>query len=204
MITSQNEGVNKMEKKRSWPPSLLLAIAAGILLAAVSYVSYNVYEAWKRSKLADDSFKPQMSVSADQIRGIAKAIETYEKNHTFRPERLEELVMDGLIKAADLFDENRKSIPSVESKTGRFEINPDVLYFPALRKNDPGDLVLLCTVLLRTENEKFHVVTNDGKYKQLLPRELVAELQKTYTYLGGIIQSQSPAKPPAITSPPPD
>ncbi len=132
------------------------------------------------------------SVSAEQIQHIAGAISQYEKTNGRRPERLEMLVKAGLIKCEAFFDDRQSKPSEIDEKTGRFVHNPHVLYFPAVLKSDPGDMVLLCTITLRENGGKFQVIYNDGSHAKLDSRELIMALQKTYTYLGrNILKEQA-------------
>ena len=101
-----------------------------------------------------------------------------------------------MLDAKALFDERRSETPTIDAATGRFAANPDVVYFPALRKDDPGELVLLCTLLLRDKGEAFHVVYNDGRYAALGARELVQALNRTYRYLGACLAGPQVATAP--------
>ena len=118
------------------------------------------------------------------IRRTHRAVQAYERTHGRRPERLEALVAEKLIDAKNLFDEQTREIPVIDAKTGRFSENPNVLYFPAVRKTDPPDLVLLCTPPSDRPGNEFHVIHSDGRYAEVTSRELIGLLQKTYTYLG--------------------
>ncbi len=71
-----------------------------------------------------------------------------------------------------------------DSAAGRFKTNPDIIYFPAVRKDGPANLVLLCTVLLREKDGRFQAVHNDGRCEQLAAHHLILALQRTYTYIG--------------------
>ena len=113
-----------------------------------------------------------------------RAIRPYENKHGRRPKRLETLVTGKLIGARDLFDEQTKDIPAIDARTGRIDCSPQVLYFPAVRKTCPPDLVLRCTLLLHQPGDLFPVVHNDGRYAEMTSHELIGLLQKTYTYLG--------------------
>ncbi|MDY7011745.1 MAG: hypothetical protein SVV80_13490 [Planctomycetota bacterium] len=130
-----------------------------------------------------------MCISEPQIRKVWEAIGGFSKEHNRRPEQLEMLTAGGYLKQADLFDARRKDAPAIDGQTGRFVINPDVLYFPALREEDPADLIVLCTVLLAAADGKYHAVFNDGRYAALAPHELVMALNRTYEYIGGEVIS---------------
>ncbi len=141
-------------------------------------------------------FKPAMSVSEPQIRKVWEAIGRFSKEYNRRPDTLEMLTGGGYLKPADLFDARRKDAPAIDSQTGRFVINPDVLYFPALRAEDPAEMVLLCTVLLAEKGGKYHVIFNDGRYAALTPHELVMALNRTYEYIGGKVITAPAASQP--------
>ncbi len=137
--------------------------------------------------------QPAMSISEPQIRRVWEAIGGFSKEYNHRPDTLEILTAGGYLKPADLFDARRKDALAIDVQTGRFATNPDVLYFPALRAEDPADLIVLCTVLLATDGGKYHVIFNDGRYAALTPHELVMALNRTYEYIGGKVILTAPA-----------
>ncbi len=140
--------------------------------------------------------QPAMSISEPQIRKVWKAIGTFSKENNHRPDTLEILTGGGYLKPADLFDERRKETPALTTQPHRFAINPDVLYFPALRAEDPADMVLLCTVLLAEDGEKYHIIFNDGRYAALTSHELVMALNRTYEYIGSkVITAPATSQP---------
>ncbi len=132
------------------------------------------------------SFKPGLSVTAEQIRTVGGAIAKYELAKGERPMALRELVGEGLLTHADMC--------GPQKVTSLMESIPDVLYFPALVKDDPGDLVLLCTLLLREKADKFQVIRNDGSYDALDANALTIALNRTYTYIGRQIAKQPSAE----------
>jgi len=147
-------------------------------------------------------FVRSSALSADQMRSVGRAVAQYEQETGERPARLEDAVKAGDLDACNLFDED-EDVPEIDAATGRFAENPHVLYFPAVRKDDPGDLVLLCTLLLRERDDAFRVIYNDGKYAELTRRQLIQALQRTYTYLGAKIQGMpvpQTATRPAVTN----
>ncbi len=167
-------------------PTPILVVPIGFILGAVFWALVFPFVQDVYSHIAGTDFEPQSAVSARQIREIAGAISGYEKAGGERPSHLTELVEAGMLDEAALLDERRD-----EPKDGA-----DVLYFPALRANDPGDLVLLCTLLIRREGDSFHVITNDGSYAAMSPRRLVITLNRTYRYLGAKIDGPRPTPRP--------
>ncbi|MCK4624328.1 MAG: hypothetical protein KAV00_03385 [Phycisphaerae bacterium] len=165
-------------KKRSY--SFAKGAIAGLLLIIGIWIAGQVYEGQKPGY----SFQPGMSISEPQIRKVCEAIGTFSKEYNRRPDRLEMLTAGGYLKPADLFDARRKDTLAIDAQTGRFATNPDVLYFPVLRAEDPAEMVLLCTVLLAEDGGKYHVILNDGQYAALTSHELVMALNLTYEYIG--------------------
>ena len=149
---------------------VLLGVVFGVLF---QIFAYPLLVRWWESR-AEGGF----AVSSEQMHRIADAVWQYEKADGERPMRLAELVETGMLDAGALPDERRDE-PS--------ENEADVLYFPALRASDPGNLVLLCTLLVRGEGEKFHVITNDGNYAEMPAHDLVMALNRTYKHLGSEI-----------------
>lgn len=140
-------------------------------------------------------FTSRMTVSAKQIKAVGKAIETYAAKRKERPERLEQLVDAGLLSASQLYDARRgKVAPTVDPETHHYVPHPDVLYFPALTTKDPPRLVLLCTLLLHADGDRYQVITNNGAYEDMDARELVVTLQKTYTHIGSLLREKNPAR----------
>ncbi len=125
------------------------------------------------------------AVTAEKIRKVGDAIAKYELAKGERPMALRELVGEGLLTHADMCDPDMADLS---------ESVPDVLYFPALVKDDPGDLVLLCTLLLREKEDKFQVIRNDGSYDALDANALTIALNRTYTYIGRQIAKQPSAE----------
>ncbi len=159
-------------KKKTSP--FTWGVAISLLAGAVFFVGLSVF-----LKCEDEHpFQSQMTLSIEQIRKVAGAVADYEKSNQRRPENLEALVKAGLLSSGDLFDPKRS--PSSDS-------NPDLLYFPALRRTDPADLVLLCTITTRKRGGSLLAVMNDYSTVELTPQELRAALQRTYSYLGGQI-----------------
>jgi hypothetical protein len=159
-------------KKKTSP--FTWGIAISLLVGVVFFVGLSV------SLKCEDRhpFRSQMALSIEQIRKVVDAVADYEKSNQRRPVNLEALVKADLLSMGDLFDPKR----SPDS-----DFNPDVLYFPALRKTDPADLVLLCTIVTRKRGEPLLAVMNDYSTVELSPKELRAALQRTYSYLGGQI-----------------
>ena len=131
-------------------------------------------------------FKSQMTVSAEQIKAIGRAIEAYEAKHKGRPERLSQLVDAGMLRPSQLHDQRRGRAKSI--------VDPDVLYFPAVTRKDPPHLVLLCALLLQEDKDKYQVITNDGDHREMDRHELVAALQRTYTHIGRVLREKELAK----------
>ncbi len=132
-------------------------------------------------------FSPGTTVSEKQIRAAASAVATFAKEKGHRPQTLEEAVQEGMVGAGELLDAKQGPAPAIDANTGRFAESPDVIYFPALRADDPGDLVLLCTFLVHREGDSYHVIYNDGHYAALGPHELVQAINRTYAYLASRI-----------------
>ena len=170
---------------------LALAWIALVVAFIAGFVSLRVHGSLR------EGFQAAPTVSGEQIQRIAAGVAGYEQANGRRPERLEDVVKAGLLDARNLFDEE-EDVPEIDAATGRFAENPHVLYFPAVRKDDPGDLVLLCTLLLRERDDKFRVVYSDGRYAELTSRQLIQALQRTYTYLGAEIQG---LPQPSVPSP---
>ena len=164
-----------------WAISALL-LAAAIVIGTLLRVSRPRPRAWA----------PSDTVSADQIRRIAAAIGQFADSNGHRPMRLEQLVQTGVLKAEHLFDTRRTHIPRIDPNTGRFEINPDVLFFPAVDPNDPGGLVLLCTLLVHNRGDPYHVIYNDGRYEALNNRQLIQALNRTYTHVARATWGEPP------------
>jgi hypothetical protein len=164
---------------------LVKRFVLGVVLAAILSIGLLAWSKWNR--LEEDSkysFVSQPTLTETQIQKVAEAVAEYTKKHSRRPGTLGELVNEGLIVSADLFDAERKDIPAVDKTTGRFGVTPDVIYFPALKPSDPADCVLLCTVLLKHEDDPFLVIYNDGRLDKLTSRELVEALNRTYEQIG--------------------
>ena len=159
-------------KKKTSP--FTWGVAISLLAGVVFFVGLFAYLEWQDRY----PFRSQMTLSIKQICKVGGAVADYEKSNQHRPENLEALVKAGLLSSGDLFAPKRS--PASDS-------NPDVLYFPALRKTDPADLVLLCTIVTRKRGEPLLTVMNDYSTVELSPKELRAALQRTYSYLGGQI-----------------
>ena len=153
-------------------PQRNLAIVIGAVLGLI----YSVHVCPEFGCRRAARFIPWCAVSAEQIREIGSGIGAYEGRHGARPARLAELVEAGMIGRRDLHDEQRRKIAEGPQ--------PDVLYFPAVRKDDPDDLVLLCTLLLHDRDDRYQAVLNDGTYVAMTPRDLVVTLNRTYEYIG--------------------
>ena len=137
------------------------------------------------------------TISMAQLRKISAAVTEYAEAHGQRPAHLETLVEVGALAPRDLFDAQREEIPSIDPATGRFEGNPDVVYFPAVRKDDPADLVLLCTLLTHERDDKLLVAYNNGKLGELTPHEMIIAMNRTYGFIGGEIAYAQPPTTPA-------
>jgi hypothetical protein len=166
-----------------------------VLLAAVALPVIAVV-AVPRIWSVTGGFASQPALTSGQMAKVGGAIAQYTEKNTRRPERVEDLVQAGLLAQADLYDSRRKEAvqPKLDPNSGHYDPIPDVLYFPALRPGDPGDLVMLCTLVTQKPGEKLQVVYNDGRAGELAPQEMVQALQRTYTYIGGQLQ---PASQPA-------
>ena len=172
-------------------PTPILVVPIGFILGAVFWALVFPFVQDVYSHIAGTDFEPQSAVSARQIREIAGAISGYEKAGGERPSHLTELVEAGMLDEAALLDERRD-----EPKDGA-----DVLYFPAVRRDDPADLILLCTLLIRSEGDSFHVITNDGNYTEMPAHDLVMAMNRTYAYLGAKIDGPRPTPRPRKESP---
>jgi len=136
------------------------------------------------------------ALTGEQIRRLGAEAEKFRVNVGRRPIRLQELIAGGYLEPRDFFDPSRSPTPADE--VGQLTMNPDVIYFPALAPEDPPDTVLLCTIFLPARKARFRVVFNDGRYAELPAGELVASLQRTYTYLGAKVARNTPPGPPAL------
>ena len=170
-----------MTRKKKRTTRFTSAVLGGCLVGALVTSITCERMRWSRWRL---EFEPGMAVSGKQIRRVASAIKKHQAEHGARPRHLEELLADKRLAASDLFDARRKSIPTIDSATGRLATRPDVLYLAALRKKDPGDLILLCTILLHEPDENYHVIRNDGQYVRMGYRNLTNALNRTYWHLG--------------------
>ncbi|HAU36902.1 MAG TPA: hypothetical protein DCX07_04210 [Phycisphaerales bacterium] len=167
-----------MSKKRPTSP-LTWGVLVGFLFGVLSFLGvlfWNII--WQ------EAIVPQPCVTTAQIQAIAAGIRAYETEHGRRPPTLEALVAGKYCDKSDCFDERKGRLPEIDQATGRFASNPDVIYFPAVRRSDPPELVVLCTLLKKAEADPYLVVRNDGQLVELTARELVPALQRTYTYLG--------------------
>lgn len=72
---------------------------------------------------------------------------------------------------------------------------PGVLYFPAVLKSDPPDMIVLCTLLVRREKDKYLVMRNDGALMKMDAQQLKLALGRTYDYIGQKIEQASPRTP---------
>jgi hypothetical protein len=171
----------------------VLGIALGIPLGIVAMIVIAVILRERASRMV-----PGYAVSAQQIWAVGAAVERFARDSNGRrPATLEELVGKGLVRREDLFDATRGKPPAVDARMRRFVEPPDVIYFPALRADDPNGLVLLCTLLLHNEDDKYQVIYNDGRRAAVTGRELIPALNRTYSY----ISSRIWPTPPATTSP---
>ncbi|MBN1554819.1 MAG: hypothetical protein JXA11_08735 [Phycisphaerae bacterium] len=132
----------------------------------------------------DNPFIPQPTLTESQIKKVHQAVAAYTNKYDRRPGTLEALVNEGLLTPKDLFSTDREDIPAIDKSTSRFTVTPDVIYFPALKPTDPADGVLLCTVLLKDEDDPFLVIYNDGRFSALKSRELIEALNRTYEHIG--------------------
>ena len=172
----------RVKRKRLLIVMAILILAVGMILAVVWFV--------------DPSYTWRETISMAQLRKISTAVTAYTKAHDQRPAHLETLVEVGALTAGDLFDAKRDEIPGIDPATGRFDTNPDVIYFPALRKDDPADLVLLCTLLTHKRHDKLLVAYNDGELAELTPHEMIMAMNRTYRFIGeDITDAQSTAAP---------
>lgn len=131
--------------------------------------------------------KPCPSLSGSQIQSLAGGLKKFSAEQGNRPASLEELVKSGHVETKTLFSKNRLNILEIDKDSPRSEKCPDVVYFPALRESDPGELVLACTLLLANENDKYRVVYNNYRCDELDNREMVEALNRTYMYIGSKI-----------------
>ena len=124
-------------------------------------------------------FDCEYVLSADGVQKVGDAVAGHTKAQFRRPSSLGELVSEGYLSQADLFDASRRKKTDPDGKP----LTPDVIYFSALRPNDPPDTVLLCTVVRKNENDKYSVVFNDGRFAQLTRQQLVNALNRTYSHI---------------------
>ena len=164
---------------------LIIVIAGGLAVWRLGWVPGR----------SPHGLKSQMTVSTEQIKAIGQAIETHEAKQKERPERLEQLVDAGLLSTSQLYDARRgKVTPDVDPETHHYIPHPDVLYFPALTRQDPPRLVLLCTLLLQADGDRYQVITNGGAHEQMDRHELIGALQKTYTHIGLMLRETELAR----------
>ncbi|HUT57945.1 MAG TPA: hypothetical protein VNA25_08855 [Phycisphaerae bacterium] len=173
---------------RPWlKTALLIILVATAILVVPIFITAMV---WKIRN--GDRWTPGREVSEAQIRRITAALASYAAEHGERPMRLAQLVQHGYLGAESLFDGERGQLPGIDANTGRFTVNPDVLYFPGVEPNDPGDLVLLCTLLVRDRGDPYHVIYNDGRYEAMAGRQLIRALNRTYTHVARATWGEPP------------
>ena len=175
--------MNAARALRATAGALLHLAAGALLLFGPPVVGFTLY-VWALRP----AVRQAPAVSGSQIERIADAVWAHAGRTGRRPERLAELVAAGLLQPAELFATDRRPLPPLDAQAGRFAVEPDVLYVPAVREEDPGDLVLLCTVLLPTADAEYQVIFNSGRHAELTGPELVEALQRTYAYLGDAIR----------------
>lgn len=163
---------------------ILAPCLTGAVLATI--LSVSLYWMARSDQEKDNPFIPQPALSESQIKKVGLAVAEYTKKHGHRPESLITLTYEHLLSPNDLFDADRSPTPFSTRSRGQFAVTPDVIYFPALQPGDPGDCVLLCTVLLKHEDDPFLVIYNDGRFDTLSARELVAALNRTYEHIGAV------------------
>jgi hypothetical protein len=162
---------NRKTKPETW------GVLAGVVLGLLALPAW--YYLHGKKELA---LRPGLAVSAAQIRAIGGALNQFSAQTDRRPERLVELVELHWLSADEFFDRARRQVVRYGADRD-FTVNPDVLYFSALRAGDPNNLVLLCTLLLHGEEDSYHVVFNDGRYEAMNARELIQAINRTYTYI---------------------
>lgn len=179
-----------MRVRKHWKwVALLGGVAAVIGLSAMKYpMFYSENARWMS----------QPTLSSQQMRKIGAAISQYEKSHEGRrPEKLADLVDAKLLTENDLLDAERQGRFASTSQPAA-----DAIYLPAVRKTDPGDLVILHTIVTHERGEKLLAVLNNGELVECTPRELVERLNRTYEYIASEIEKtrQAPS-PPASAGP---
>lgn len=171
-----------MSEPRRRSSRFIIGIGLGLVLGFAGMMGFHYIQ----NRLSQEWFKPGRAVSLAQMQKIAQAVESYTRSNNSRPNQLEELAQAKLISPADLVDVDRPEAPAISVATGRFDSRLDVLYFPALRPSDPGDLVVLCTLAARQQEDGLVVVYNDGRVTGgVTPAQMQRALQRTYSYLGG-------------------
>jgi hypothetical protein len=154
----------------------LKGVLLGLIVTFLISIGIDYLEDYNRQKLL---FVCEYVLSADGVRKVGDGIAAYTKAKSHRPGSLGELISVGYISQADLYDASRRKQVDSEGKP----ITPDVIYFSALRPDDPPDTVLLCTVLRKNKDDKYSVVFNDGRFAQLTRHELVNALNRTYSHI---------------------
>jgi len=156
---------------KRWRVPRIAGLLAGLVAGAFSPL------AWDAWALAHPPFDPQYAVNAIQIKAIGEAIQRYEADKGERPMCLEDIVDAGMLEKAALYDRKRLQLAS----------QPDVVYFPAVQKDDPRDMVLLCTFMLPKRDAPYLVIYNDGTFRKCSGVQLVTALNHTYRHISTAI-----------------
>jgi hypothetical protein len=155
----------------------------GVLVGVVCI--YTIYLVRSNDRRQAYAFRAMRAVDASQIQAVARAVFQYEGANGQRPVKLVDLVSAGMLDEAMLYGRGHNGV------TGQ----PDVLYVSAMRKDDPPDMVVLCTLLLPRKDAQFLVVYNDGSFAELKSVDLVTALNRTYAHVGNDILHAGQAGP---------
>lgn len=158
------------------------ALTWGVLLGLIASAAVYFGVIRKAPVASAPAQQPGYAVTEAACREVAAAVAAYEKQRQRRPERLMKLVELGLLREGALLDERRP--PSATPTTGPARRPLDVTYVAGVRPSDPKDLVLVCTLVLREGEDRYHVITNDGTYHAMTRPELITALNRTYSVIG--------------------
>ena len=155
------------KNERPWLVWLILAAIMGIVLAS-DFLHYTYVQ-------AQPPPRPWRSImTLDHFRRIAAALTGYTTHHGRRPESLDTLAVGDKTAVRDLLHADGR----------RIQLRRHVLYFPALRPDDPPDTVLLCTLVRGRKDDKLLVAYNDGRIARLTAHAMIIALNRTYRFIG--------------------
>lgn len=193
-------------RARSWS-AFWLAVVLSVIGSILVLMVTQAYVRWRRSTPASTAAP---TLTKAQLARVRDAIDKWAGDKGHRPAYLEELAAGGYLRADDLFDKSRRKAPAINAgpidpagadrNSGRFAVCPDVIYFPAVRPDDPADMLMLATVIAAAKGDKLLAVRNDGTIEELTPLQMVTALQRTYAFIGERIQANKRA--PATSSAP--